>query len=82
VGSAHHAVLQSAVVAESEFAVGVDDVAADPALRPAIGGGWRAGLGPGLIGRQRSLSVQGGVRPAAVVIGDEGVAEALKLGKG
>src|SRR5829696_6420991 len=70
------------LVAEAEFAVGVDDVAADPGLRLPVRGGWRAGFGSGLIGRGWGAPVQGAVRPAAVVVANEGVAEGLQLRDG
>jgi hypothetical protein len=67
VGSADPDVVQPAVVAEAEFAVAVDDVAADPGLRLAIRGGWRAGFGSGLVGRGWGAAVQGAVWPPGVL---------------
>src|SRR5215212_4360686 len=79
VGSADADVVEPAVVAEAEFAVGVDDVAADPGLRFAVWGGWWGGFGAGLVGRGGGAPVEGAVWPAGVVVGDEGVAEGLQL---
>src|SRR5829696_6888942 len=77
VGSADADVVESAVVAEAEFAVAVDDVAADPGLRLAIRGVRRDGFGSGLVGSHRGAPVQGAVWPPGVVVADEGVAEGL-----
>ena len=78
VGSAYPDVVQSAVVSEAEFAVGIDDVAADSGLRLIVRGACRGGFGSGLVGRGGGASVQGAVWSAAVVVGNEGVAEGLQ----
>jgi hypothetical protein len=78
VGSADADVVESAVVAEGEGAAGVDDVAADSGLRVGLGGGGRDGFGSGLVGGGWGAAVQGAVRPAVVVVGDELVAEGFE----
>jgi len=65
-------VVEPAVVAQGEFAVGVDAVAADPEVfadADALPGGH--GAGPGVPGGYRSAAADGPVRPGGVVVAGE-----------
>jgi hypothetical protein len=82
VGPADADVVELAVVAEGELAVGVDAVGADPVVAGGAGLA-RDGLGPGVVGDSRGLAVrQGPVWAAGVVVAGEGVQQGLELGYG
>src|ERR1700722_1504554 len=82
VGPADADVVQPAVVAQGELAVGVDAVGADP----VVGAGGTVagdGFGPGCAGGGGGRPAgQGEMRPLLVVIGGEGIEEVLELGDG
>jgi hypothetical protein len=82
VGPADADVVEAAVVAEGEFAVGVDAVGADAVV--VVGGlGGGGGFGPGRVDGGRGGPVgQGAVRPGGVVDAGEGVEQVLELGEG
>ena len=83
VGSADADVVQSAVVAEAEFAVGCPMMSRRTrACGSVLGEVARGGFGPGLIGSRGGAAAEGAVRPAAVVVGGELVAEGLQFGQG
>jgi hypothetical protein len=63
VGSSDADVVQSAVVAEAEFAAGVDDIVADVWLGFSVGGAGRDRFGSGLVGG--GLGCAGSVSGAA-----------------
>jgi len=82
VGSADAGVVELAVVAEGELAVGVGAVGADPVVAGGAGLA-RDGLRPGVAGDSRGLAVrQGPVRAAGGVVAGEGVQPGLELGDG
>ena len=81
-GPADADVVEFAVEAEGEFAVGIDPVGADPVVgvAGAVAGG---GFGPGRVGGGGGGPVrQGPVRPLVVVDAGEGIEEGLELGEG
>jgi len=76
-------VVEPAVVAQGEFAVGVDAVAADPEVfadADALPGGH--GAGPGVPGGCWGAAADGPVRAAGVVVGGEGIQLGLQPGGG
>jgi hypothetical protein len=66
-------VVEPAVVAERDHAVGVDGVVADPEVRVEDRGRERAGFGPIVERFGRGASAQRPVRTLVVVVADEGV---------
>ncbi len=74
-------VVESAVVAQGEFAVGVDAVFADPEVfadLDALAGG--DGSWAGCPGGRGGAAVDGAVGPVVVVVGGEGVELGLECG--
>jgi hypothetical protein len=81
VGAADADVVEAAVVAEGDFAVGVDAVGADTVV--GVGGSVAGGgFGPGVVGGGRGRLVgQGPVRAVVVVVAGEGVQQGLESGE-
>jgi hypothetical protein len=76
-------VVEPAVVAEGELAIGVDVVAADPEVladADALAGG--DGPGPGVPGGLGGAAADRPVRPLGVVVGGEGIQLGLQPGEG
>ena len=70
-------------MAQGEFAVGVDAVAADAeVLADADALPCRYGPGAGVPGRPGGAAADGPVRPAGVVVGGEGIQLGLQFGDG
>ena len=79
-GSAHADVVQAAVDAQGELAVGVDAVGADPVVGVGRGGAGGGGFGSGAVGAGRGrLEREAAVRPVVVVGVAEGVEQVLEL---
>jgi hypothetical protein len=75
-------VVQAAVVAQGQLAVGIHPVVADAVVPADQRGAAGGGFGAGLVGLLRGLAVHGPVRGRGVVVVAEGVELALQLGQG